>query len=376
MAAHESVALARAIERSFKELLDAAPDAMVIADGGGEIVLVNQQTERLFGYDRGQLLGEKVEVLIPRRFRSKHEAHRESYQRSATPRPMGAGGELFGLRKDGTEFPAEISLGPVDTDSGRLVIAAIRDVTDRLELLAREKAARAAAEQASQARDDVLAVVSHDLQNLINAIGLNLALLLRAPAATEAEQRMRRSGEVVERSVSAMKRLLRDLLEAQRMEHSELTIESAAEDLGAVLREAVGLMGAVAADKGVRLELRLGEGTGNALFERERVQQVLQNLVGNAIHYTPAGREVKVVAGRDGAAVRVTVADEGPGISAEQLGHVFDRYWRGRGASRQGIGLGLFIVRRIVEAHGGRIWVESPPGAGAAFTFTLPAVPA
>jgi len=375
MSAYESVALVRAIERSFKELLDAAPDAMVIVDGTGEIVLVNRQTERLFGYERGELLGERVEALIPERFHPTHEGHRSSYGRDARPRPMGAGGELFALRKDGREFPAEISLSPVETEVGRLVIAAIRDVTDRRELLAREKAARATAEAASHARDDVLAVVSHDLQNLINAIGLNLTILLRSKAATDTERRMRRCGEVIERSVSAMQRLLRDLLEAQRMEHSDLAVEASPEDLGAVLRETVDLMEAVASDKGVRLVTDVASDLGSALCERERVHQVLQNLVGNAIHYTPTGADVRIRAGRDSDRVRVTIEDAGPGIPPEQIAHVFDRYWRGRGASRHGIGLGLYIVRRIVEAHGGRIWAESAAGEGAAFTFTLPSAP-
>jgi protein-histidine pros-kinase len=369
---HESVAIARAIERSFKELLDAAPDAMVIVDHAGEIVLVNRQTERLFGYARAELLGQSVEVLVPPRLRASHDAHRAGYARDARARPMGAGGELHALRRDGSEFPAEISLSPVDTEVGRLVTAAIRDVTERRDLLAREKAARAAAEAAGQARDDVLALVSHDLQNLCNAIGLNLAVLLRVPANTDAEQRMRRSGEVVDRSVAAMKRLLRDILEAQRVEHSGLEIAASSEDVGELVDETVALMEAVATEKGVRVHSDVAaQAPGNALCERERIQQVLQNLVGNAIHFTPSGGEVRVLARADGDAVRVTVQDGGPGIPADQQEHVFDRYWRGRGASRHGIGLGLFIVRRIVDAHGGRIWVENAPGTGAAFTFTL-----
>jgi PAS domain S-box-containing protein len=375
MSGHGPLALARALGRSFEGLLDAAPDAIVIVDAPGEIALVNQQAERLFGYGRHELLGQRVEILIPGRFQPTHAEHRAAYARDARPRPMGAGGVLFGRRKDGSEFPAEISLSPVDTEVGRLVMAGIRDVTERLVLLAREQAARAAAEAASRARDDVLAVVSHDLQNLINAVSLNLAVLLRAPASTEGELRMRRCGEVVDRSVSAMMRLLRDLLEAQRMEHAEPVVTPAAEDIAALLRETVTLMEAVAADKDVRLSLLLPPGLGSALCERERIQQVLQNLVGNAIHFTPAGREVRVSARRDADALRVSVADEGPGIPAAQIDHVFDRYWRGRGASRQGIGLGLFIVRRIVEAHGGRISVASPPGSGAVFTFELPAAP-
>ena len=378
MLASDSSALVRAIERHFRELLEAAPDAMVVVGAGGEMLLVNRQAERLFGYDREDLLGRPVEMLVPERFRAGHHAHRDTYARQAQARPMGTGLDLFGLRRDGSEFPTEISLSPVTTEQGRLVIAAIRDVTERKrgeqerrELLARERAARVAAEEATSARDDVLSIVSHDLQNLLNAIGLNLVVLLRTPVATTAEKRMRRCAEVVERSVGAMRRLLRDILEAQRMEGARLQVLLAPEDVAALVREAAELMTALAANKQVRLDVRIEGEPGLALCERERMQQVLHNLIGNAIHFTPADATVVVRVWREGAEIRVAVADSGPGIPPEQVPHVFDRYWRGRGASRHGIGLGLFIVRRLVEAHGGRIWVESTPGTGATFVLTL-----
>lgn len=380
MASPEPSVLVRAIERRFRDLLEAAPDAMVIVDDVGKMLLVNRQTERLFGYEREELIGRPVETLMPERFRAAHHGRRAGYTRDARPRPMGSGLDLFGLRKDGNEFPIEISLSPVDTEEGRLVIAAIRDVTDRKraeeerrELLAREQAARAKAEQATRAREDVLAVVSHDLQNLLNAIGLNLVLLLRTTAATEAEKRMRQCAEVVERSVSAMKRLLRDLLEAQRMDSARPQVVVSPEDVAALVRETVELMAPVAAEKAVRIEARFDGQPANGLCERERIEQVLQNLVGNAIHFTPAAGQVIVLVWREGDEIRVSVADAGPGIPPEQRPHVFDRYWRGRGASRHGIGLGLFIVSRLVEAHGGRIWVEDAPGGGAVFIFTLSA---
>jgi signal transduction histidine kinase len=198
-------------------------------------------------------------------------------------------------------------------------------------------------------------------------------VLLRTPAASAAELRMRGCAEVVDRTVGAMKRLLRDILEAQRLDSARIEVLTAPEDVAGLVREAAELMAPIATEKAVRLEVDVAGEPGPALCERERLQQVLQNLVGNAIHFTPAQGRVAVRAWRESDEVRVAITDSGPGIPPEQVPHVFDRYWRGRGASRHGIGLGLFIVKRLVDAHGGRIWVESEPGKGATFVFTLPA---
>jgi protein-histidine pros-kinase len=371
--------LARILERRYRDLLDAAPDAMVIVDGHGEIVLVNQQTERTFGYHRDELLGRSVEALVPERFRGGHGAHRAAYLHEPRPRPMGSGLELYALRKDGSEFPTEISLSAVETEEGRLVIAALRDTTDRRqaeeerqELLARERVARKAAEDASRARDELMAIVSHDLQNLLNALALNIAVLLRTPAASEAEMRMRQCGETIGRSAGAMSRLLRDLLEATRIEVAGLSVRPAPQEAGSLVRQAVELLGPVAAEKQVVLEVRVAGDTGTVLCERERIEQALHNLVGNAIHFTPAGGRVVVSTEPHGDEVQIAVADSGPGIAPEDARNLFDRFWQGRGASRHGIGLGLFIVKSIVDAHGGRLWVASSPGSGATFVFTLP----
>jgi protein-histidine pros-kinase len=373
MHAPERSLLVRAVERHFPELLEAAPDAIVIVAADGQMLLVNRQAERLFGYEREELLGRDVEMLIPERFRPGHSAHRAAYAGDARPRPMDAGLDLRGLRKDGSEFPSEISLSPVVTEEGRLVIAAIRDVTARRELLAREQAARAAAEAATLARDGVLAVVSHDLQNLLAAIGYTMTVLLRTAATTEAERRMHRCGEVVEGSLASMRRLLRDILEAERMGSAPPQVTVAPQELAGLIAETVELMAPLAAEKGVRLELRCEAEPAWALCERERIQQALQNLVGNAIHFTPDRQRVMIRLWREQDEMRVAVRDEGRGIPSEQHPYVFERYWRGRGASRHGIGLGLFIVKRLIDAHGGRIWVEDAPGAGATFVFTLPA---
>ncbi len=339
----------------------------------GRIVLANRQAEALFGYGRLEMAGQAVEGLIPERFRPRHVSERETYAANARPRPMGAGLDLCALRADGSEFPCEISLSPIDTEDGRLVIAAIRDVTDRRKLLAAELAARLAAEEATRARDQVLAIVSHDLMNLLTAINYTSTLLLRAKPATDNERRMYRCGEVIAGSLGSMERLLRDVLDAERAEHALPQVELAAEDLAGLIRETVELMTPLAAQKGVSLGWLEGE-PAFALCERSRVQQVLHNLIGNAIHFTPQGQQVLVRQFREGDAMHVAVSDQGPGIPPEQRAHVFDRYWRGRGVSRHGLGLGLFIVKRLIDAHGGRIWIEATPGAGATFVFTLQAV--
>jgi signal transduction histidine kinase len=226
----------------------------------------------------------------------------------------------------------------------------------------------AEAQRAIRARDDVLAIVSHDLRNPLHAIGMASNLLARPGAPPS---RVRAHAAAIERATRRMGRLIRDLLDSSRLETGRLVLERQAAQVGVLLAEAVAILAPLAAEKPITLVLASAAEGLEVYCDRERLLQVLSNLIGNALAFTAAGGTVTISAEADGAYVRFSVQDTGVGIPVEHQRRIFDRYWRSR-ESRQGTGLGLAIAKGIVEAHGGRIWVESSPGEGATFRFTLP----
>jgi chemotaxis family two-component system sensor kinase Cph1 len=229
-------------------------------------------------------------------------------------------------------------------------------------------------QQAVRARDDVVAVVSHDLKNPVSVIQIQAALLLRMTGHGDEERshRLRASAQRIQRSVDRMSSLIHDLLDLAKIEAGRVEVRCQPEDAGDMIEEALSMLRQLAETKRITITEELLPGTPAVSADRERIFQVLSNLVGNAIKLTPESGTVAVRVEPGANEVLITVANTGPGIPADQLPHVFDRYWQARRRSREGSGLGLHIAKGIVEAHGGRLWVESPPGAGARFMFTLP----
>ena len=350
----------------FRGLLDIVPDSMVVADQAGRILLANRQVQQLLGYEPEELIGQSLEMLLPERFRGRHVEHRAAYLGDPRPRAMGAKLTLFARRKDGSEVPVEISLSPMREPEGLVTIAALRDISER-------KQAEAEREHAAREREELLSLLSHDLQNSINALSLNTQLLLRVPASSEGEARMRRYGLVVGRTADTMARLIRDMLDVQRMELGQFSIDAQPEPVIPLVQEALEPLRAVADEKSVMIDTRLDDAAGSAMCDRGRIVQVLHNLVGNAIKFVPEGAQVVVETGRETANVRFAVEDNGPGIEPDDLPYVFDRHWQASSNTlRRGSGLGLYIVKTIVEAHEGAAWARSTPGSGASFYFTLP----
>ncbi len=226
------------------------------------------------------------------------------------------------------------------------------------------------AQEAVRAREEVVAIVSHDLKNPLNAILMSAGLLRRSCADLD---RVHQQADAIERSVHRMRSLVRDLLDLARLEAGRFTLDRQSHAVGPLATEALALLQPLAQQKGLLLEAdTVPAGTARALCDRERVLQVFSNLVGNAIAFTPQGGRVTVQARANDSEIAFSVADTGPGIPPEEQRLVFERFWKSR-SSRQGTGLGLSIAKGVVEAHGGRIWVESRQGDGAVFWFTLPA---
>jgi PAS domain S-box-containing protein len=224
------------------------------------------------------------------------------------------------------------------------------------------------AQQATQARDQVLAIVAHDLRNPLSTVLMAAQLLLETPT----EKTDRKHLDIIRRSADRMNRLVQDLLEVTRIESGRLTVDARPEEVAPVIEEALSMLRPLAAGRSILLESNCDERIPPVLLDSARILQVFSNLIGNAIKFTPIGGSVSIRCERAGDEVRLGVSDTGPGIPAEELPHIFRRFWQASTKDRRGIGLGLSIAEGIVEAHGGRIWVESRPGVGSTFYFTRP----
>jgi len=268
------------------------------------------------------------------------------------------------------------AVGLVMAGSGRRWDAAMqgtsRELAARAALAVENTRLYGAAQSAIRAREDVLHVVSHDLGNSLSAIIVTTTVLLRTLPEDGANPELRKRIASIRDLARRMQRLRQDLLDVASIETGRLAIEWDNFEPAALAAEAADDFAGVAGEKGVRVECEVEDGLPALVGDRERIMQVLANLLGNAVKFTPQGGRVGVRARADGEEVRFEVWDTGPGIPPEHLGHVFDRFWKVRTANRHGAGLGLAIARGIVEAHDGRIWAQSEPGHGSTFVFTLP----
>ncbi|WP_242345458.1 PAS domain-containing sensor histidine kinase [Anaeromyxobacter terrae] len=355
-------------------LLDSVPDAMVIADEGGEIVHVNTEAERLFGWSRAEVVGRPIELLLPARFRAMHRAHRSGYHAAPRTRPMGLGLDLSGLRRDGAEFAAEISLSPIEVDGRRCVVAAVRDVTERKLLEDRARQWGKAQDEVRE-RDEFLSVASHELRTPVTALQLQLQLLHRL--ATRSRNDMPRMleprVEALERQTRRIAILVNEILDVSRMRLGRLQLRYEALDLADVAREVAEHVRAEVERSGSTLRLELAAAPGR--WDRTRLEQVVTNLLVNASKFGE-GKPISLSVEADGARARIRVSDQGMGIAPEHHARVFERFERAVPiANYGGLGLGLYVARQIVEAHGGEIRVESVPGAGATFVVDLPREP-
>jgi two-component system, sensor histidine kinase len=351
-----------------RSVLDSLPDALIIIDSSGTIRFANHQVYELFGFTTGEVVGAKVEVLLPERFRGRHVGHRDGYTKNIRERPMGAGLELFGMRKDGAEFPVEISLSPVTQDSEIMVAAAIRDVTDRKLAEQAIKIARQDADHANLAKSRFLATASHDLRQPLQTLGLLNGALRRTVRDEDSLDMLAQQ----EQALDSMSRLLNALLDISKLESGAIKLEPTDFSMGDLLDEIRGDFASVATSKGLRLVI---DATSLRVHsDPALVGQVLRNLVSNAIKYTPAGTvELRCAARADCA--RIEVRDTGVGIPANQLPLIFEEFYQigvTPNSTRDGYGLGLSIVQRIARLLDFRVDVSSEAGKGSTFSFELP----
>jgi PAS domain S-box-containing protein len=378
-------------ERRFRELLQAAPDAIVEADHDGRIVLLNAMTEKMFGYSGKELLGESVEALMPLEFRNRHVQHRSEFWRHPSTRPMRIGLDLHAQRKDGSAFPVEISLSPVKSEEECYVTAIIRDVSDRKhaeqqfravqERLTAELTAKnqqledrnREIERANQLKSEFLAGMSHELRTPLHTIVGFSELLLEDGSEPLSEGQRRFIGHIQQDSQHLLD-LINDLLDLSKIEAGGLELRPERFDFSSALAEALASIRPLAASKSICLD-GPAEQVINLNADPVRVKEILYNLLSNAMKFTPEGGHVWISVEEEPHILQVTVSDTGIGISPEQQRAIFDKFYQVGSTTRgvrEGTGLGLAITKRLIEMHGGTIAVESEPGKGSHFKFTLP----
>jgi PAS domain S-box-containing protein len=352
---------------------------------------VNAVAEKLSGYSRHELVGQSVDIMVPSELRAKHIDHRASYWNHPVTRPMGSGLNLHIQRKDGTRVPVEISLSPVKYDSDVRITAIIRDITERkrAEQQIREIQERLTAEltatnrqlelrnreidRANRLKTEFVASMSHELRTPLHTI-IGFAELMAEELEGPLNEKQKRFVGHIHKDSLHLLELINDVLDLSRIEAGRLELRLEAFDMMAAIDEVL----ATIRPQAVAKSLNLGAPVPLSISlhaDRVRFKEILYNLLSNAVKFTPEGGRIRVDAITRDSLAEVSVSDTGVGIPAEEQAAVFDKFYQVGSTTRgvrEGTGLGLAITKQLVEAHGGRIWLESEPGRGSHFHFTMP----
>ena len=364
----------------YRKLVEAAQDAILEVDRTGVILLVNQEAENLFRCSRADMIGKQIDEFVPERFRSGHAALRDSYGIRPVKRPMGSGLELWARRADGSEVPVDINLSPIQTGEDVRTMCVVRDITERkrteeaiqtlnhmLEQRNRE------VERATQLKSEFLASMSHELRTPLNAI-IGFSDLLREESGGELNEKQKRyTGHIVQ-GARHLLALINDLLDLSKIEAGEVDLRMETILAAGAVEEMLTAIRPLTIEKKLGLRADVVPGLTFAA-DRTHLKQILYNLLNNAVKFTPPGGEIALDAREEGEFCRISVSDTGIGIAPEDMENIFESFRQVAATTkgiREGTGLGLAITKRLVEAHRGRVWVESQLGKGSRFFVELP----
>ncbi len=374
----------------FQTLLETAPDAIVEVDSNGKLVMLNAAVDRLFGYKREELIGLSVEILIPEAMRHSHVKHRGDYMDHPGIRPMGIGMELLARRKDGSEFPVEVSLSPVPSLHGHHVTAIVRDVTERkrasehlralgaeftreLEEKNRQLEQRnSEVERANRLKSEFLASMSHELRSPLHTI-IGFADLLREQLDGPLNTKQKRFVQNIHRDSQHLLEIINDLLDISKIEAGRLELRLEHFDADHIAEEVLSSIRTQARAKSIRLETHFAP-DNPVESDKLRFKQILYNLLSNAVKFTPEHGTITVATESIGSRLQISVADTGIGIASSDHDAIFDKFYQVGSTTkgvREGTGLGLAITKTLVEKMGGKIWVASVLGQGSTFTFSV-----
>ncbi|GAT71437.1 PAS domain-containing two-component system sensor histidine kinase/response regulator [Planomonospora sphaerica] len=367
----------------LRQVIDTSVEGFISTDTAGHITEWNTAAERMFGRSRQEVLGRLVhETIVPPRYRKADRAGRARFLATGESKVLGRRLELAGARPDGSEFPIEIVVWATREAGAWAFHAFIHDITDRRRA---EHALRQAyeAEQATvarlteldEAKDAFIATVSHELRTPLTSLAGYLELLDDAGVDVD-PVRHRRMLEAMTRSTARLQNLVEDLLAVNALGAGELPVHAAAVPVRPLIEEAVRAASAQTRSSGHRVEIRTDAGAQTVTADRDLLVRAINALLSNAVKYSPIDTPITVHTSAAGGQVAIAVTDRGVGIDADELPRVFERFYRARYAHEhavQGVGLGLWLVKTIAEAHGGTIGAVSTPGEGSTFTLSLPA---
>jgi PAS domain S-box-containing protein len=348
-------------EEKFRLAVEACPNGMIMIDSVGKIVMVNAEIERSFGYQREELIGQTVDILVPVRLNPQHVQHRDKFMAHPETRRMGEGRDLFGRRKDGSEFPVEVGLNPIHAREGVLVLSVIVDITER--------------KRNERLKDEFVATVSHELRTPLTSIAGSLGLLANGHMGKMTAAAKKRLLTIAYTNSQRLVRLVNDILDIEKLDSGQANFNLDRVEVRSLVEQTVETNRSFAEDYHVRIRLEAAGDPCDVRADADRLAQVVTNLLSNAIKFCRSDDEVVVAVEKRSSVVRISVRDHGPGIPADFRSHIFEKFAQAEPTNarqRGGTGLGLSIVKQIITRLGGEVNFQDAPGGGTIFYVDLP----